>query len=238
MKNLLLAILFIGSFSVFAQPDVEAKLVSPPDGGSFTAGVQFNFDVRIINRGTVNIDAQDTIIYAPVVNGSLIQTAQGVPLVYTAQATINSGDSATFSEPLNLSGGTPGQLTFCAIVAVAGNGWTGVMESDTVNNLGCNMVNYNGGSVSNPEFTVVETIDNSYFAGGIYHIEMENISFVDQPLFRVFNITGQEVMSTRLMASGNRLNQEVELHNLNRGVYIIQIMNGSNSVSTKKIVVN
>lgn len=237
MKNLLLSALFLIGFSAFAQPDIAVKLVSPPDGGSFSAGVQFNFDVRIVNSGTVDIDAMDTIFYAPVINGQFVNTASGNPLIFVAQSTINAGDSATFSQPLNLSGGSSGTLNFCALAAVAGAGWSGVVESDTTNNLDCNSVTYNA-TVSSPEFTLVEFVDNSYFANGVYHVQMQDAVISETPVFRLYNITGQEVYSTRLNANGDNINEEVRINGLNSGVYIVQIISGSRALSTRKIVVN
>jgi len=237
MKNLLLLALFLIGFTSFAQPDIAVKLVSPPDGGSFTAGVQFNFDVRIINSGTENIDAMDTILYAPVINGQFVNTSSGNPLILVAQSTINAGDSATFSQPLNLFGGSSGNLNFCATSIILGAGWTGVVESDTTNNTDCNSVTYNA-SVSSPEFTVVEFVDHSYFANGIYHVKMQDAVISEIPVFRVYNITGQEVYSTRLNVNGDNINEEISLNGLNRGVYIVQVLSGSRALSTRKIVVN
>lgn len=237
MKNFLLSVLFLISASAFAQPDIEVKLVSPADGSSFTAGVAFNFDVRIINRGTVNIAATDTILFAPVINGSFINSG-GNPLIYISQTAISTGDSALLSESLNLSGGASGQLNFCAIGAVNGPGWTGVVEGDTTNNLGCNMVNYDAGAIGTSEFTVVDFVDDSYFANGVYHVEMLDAAITAQPVLRVYNITGQEILRTELRVNGTSISQEVSLNSLNQGVYIVQVLSGSNSLSTRKIIVN
>jgi hypothetical protein len=238
MKNLLLSALFLVGFSAFAQPDVAVKLVSPPDGGSFTAGVQFNCDIRIINKGTVDIDAMDTVLYAPQINGQLIN-AGGAPLIWFSTGTaINAGDSTTFSNTLNLSGGSSGNLNFCAITAVIGAGWNGVPESDTVNNVDCNSVTYDAGSVSTAEFKVVDFVDNSFFANGIYHVDMQDAVVNERPVLRVYNITGQEVYMTDLNANGDNINQEVSLNGLNKGVYIVQVLSGSRALSTRKIMVN
>ena len=238
MKNLLLSALFLVSFAAFAQPDIEVKLISPPSGGSFTAGVAFNFDVRIINKGTVNIGANDSILYAPVINNSFINSG-GVPLVFLGQTAIAAGDSAMLSESLNLTGGSTGTVTFCAFgLAVLGPGWTGVPESDTTNNLGCNQVNYNAGGIGTSEFTLVEFVDESYYSNGVYHVEMRDAVITSQPVIRVYNITGQEVIASELVANGKSISQEVSLNTLNQGVYIVQVLSGSNSLSTRKIVVN
>lgn len=237
MKNLLLSVVFLIGVSAFAQADIEVKLVSPANGGSFTAGVAFNFDVRVVNKGTVDIDAADSIIYAPTINGSFINSG-GNPLVYFSQAVVNAGDSTVLSQSLNLSGGSSGQVNFCAIAVVTGAGWTGVVESDTTNNLGCNTVSYNAGAIGTAEFRVVDFVDDSFFANGVYHVEMQDAVISGQPVLRVYNITGQQVMITELVASGDNINQEVSLNSLNQGVYIVQVVSGSRSLSTRKIVVN
>ncbi|MDZ7849203.1 MAG: hypothetical protein U5L96_22165 [Owenweeksia sp.] len=67
MKNLLLALLVMIGMSAFAQPDIEVTLMSPAASGSIVSGTQFNFDVKIENKGTVAIDAMDTIIFASLI---------------------------------------------------------------------------------------------------------------------------------------------------------------------------
>lgn len=237
MKNLLLSALCLISFAAFSQADVAARMVNPADGGSFSAGVQFNFEARLINSGTVDITANDTILYAPVINGQFINSG-GAPLIYFSTGTaVTAGDSISFSQPLNLSGGSSGNLNFCVIVDVIGPNWNGVVESDTTNNLDCNSVTYNA-TVSSPEFTLVEFVDDSYFSNGVYHVQMKDAVISEAPVFRVYNITGQEVYSTMLNANGDNINEEVRLNSLNRGVYIVQVLSGSRALSTRKIVVN
>ncbi len=237
MKNFLLSVLFLVSASAFAQADIEVKLINPPEGGSFVAGVQFNFDVRIVNKGTVDIDAMDSVLYAPVINGQFINSG-GVPLIFLSQTPINAGDSLTISESLNLSGGSSGTLNFCAIAAVSGAGWSGVVESDTTNNQDCNSVTYDAGGVGSAEFTVVDFVDNSFFSNGIYHVEMKDAILSGQPVLSVYNITGQPVYSTELNVTGNDISEEISLNSLKKGVYIVQVLSGSHSLSTRKIVVN
>ncbi|MDZ7849204.1 MAG: hypothetical protein U5L96_22170 [Owenweeksia sp.] len=86
-----------------------------------------------------------------------------------------------------------------------------MMESDTTNNQNCNSVSYDAGSVSNAEISIVESIDESYFANGVYHVRMKNYSISEQPVLRVYNITGVEVFNSALSYNGNSIEQDVAL---------------------------
>ncbi len=235
MKKSLLAFFTMASIAAFAQPDVEAVLTSPANNGTITAGVQFSFDVTINNVGTEPIDLSDSIIVAPTVGGNYINSG-GNPLIWLTQQAIPVGGSYTFSNPLNLSGGTAGNLNFCAVVAVTGAGWTGVTEANTANNESCNTVTYdNGMAVS--ELSVAVAGDKSFFANGVYHVRMENQTFKSTPSLVVFDITGAQVMSSSLVAQGGEVNQEVNLSQLPKGIYLVKVLGGVD-LAAKKIAID
>lgn len=240
MKKLLLSAFSLAfGFGAMAQPDISIRMTSPADNSTITAGTQFNFDVVITNTGNEPIDANDTILYAPTINGSLLGNGQGGSVVYgSITSTLAVGDSISFSETLNLSGGQSGTLNFCAIAVVTGQGWSGVTESDTLNNEDCASVTYNSGNISTSEFTLASASDNSYFSNGVYHVRLENFAFIDGANVRVINIAGAEVYNTTINSQGNKVEQELNLTSLNGGIYIVQISNGKEIISTKKIMVD
>lgn len=239
MRKILLALTFGISSVALAQPNVSVTLNTPAANDNISDGTQFTMDFTIANNGTVAIAATDSIIYAPVVNGSFLAGQGGGPLLYLNQQAIPVGGSVTISRPFGLTGGSTGTLSFCAFVDVWGPLWNGVVESDTTDNLSCNTVNYTtgGGTVSTAEFTVISPSDDSYYANGTYFVRMSNQSFVSTPSLVVYNITGVEVFRTELSGNGSDIDQNVALNGLSKGIYIVTIKDDANILSSKKIAV-
>ncbi len=238
MKKILLSFFSVVTFGAFAQADVSARLASPAANATITAGTQFNFDVVIKNEGTEPVDMQDTLFYLPVINGSYLGNGQGGIVGWGIFTTINPGDSITESRQLNISGGSSGNLTFCAEVIVVGAGWTGVTETDTVNNIGCNPISYNaGGGVSISEISLVNSMDNSYYNNGTFFVRMANYSFDNRAEMKVYNTMGAEVFSSELAPNGSSLVQDVDLSQLDNGIYIVKVAGGNNAAVTHKIMV-
>lgn len=235
MKKLILALAFGVSTAAFAQPDVAITLTSPANNSTITAGTAFNFDVTITNNGTEPIDANDSIIFAPIINNNYINSG-GNPLVYLEQQAVPVGGSVNITRSLNLSGGSSGQLNFCGVVVMRGAGWLNVTESDATNNQSCNTVTYSSGTVSAEEFTVVSPIDESYFSNGVYHVRMSNQSIIGSTSLVVYNIAGAEVIRTELTSNGSDIDQDVNIEGLNKGIYLVEVQGLANR-SVKKIVV-
>ena len=236
MRKILLALTIGVSSVAFAQPNIKATLSSPAANSTITAGTQFNFDVLIENTGTEAIDVNDSIIFAPVLNGSFL-TSGGNPVIYLEQQAIPVGGSVTVTRPLNITGGSSGQVNFCALTAIWGAGWNGVTESDTTDNFPCSTVTYNaGGSVGTSEFSIVSPSDDSYFANGTYFVRMTNQSFVSTPTLVVYNIAGVEVFRSELSSNGSAIDQNVAINGLAKGIYVVEIQ-GLSAKTVKKIVV-
>jgi len=140
MRKILLALTFGISTVAFAQPNISVTLSSPAANSTINAGTQFNFDVVISNTGTVAVAATDSIIFAPVLNGSFLSSG-GNPVIYLEQQAIPVGSSITVTRPLNISGGASGQINFCSLTEIWGPLWN-VAESDTTDNFPCNTVTY------------------------------------------------------------------------------------------------
>lgn len=237
MRKILLALICGISSVAMAQPNVTVTLNSPAANDNISDGTPFTFDFIVANTGTVAITAADSIIYAPVVNGSLLAGQGGGPLLYLNQQAIPVGGSVTISRSFGLTGGSTGPLSFCAFVDVWGPLWSGVTESDTTDNISCNTVNYTtGGTVGTSEFAVASPSDDSYFANGTYFVRMSNQSFVSSPILVVYNITGVEVFRSELSGNGSAIDQNVNINGLSKGIYLVEVQ-GLATKSVKKIAV-
>lgn len=234
MKKILLALTLGFSVAALAQPNITVTLSNPVANSTITAGSQFTFDVLIANTGTVAVAATDSIIFAPVLNGSFL-TSGGNPVIYLDQQAIPVGGSVTVTRPLNISGGSSGQISFCALAEVWGPNWN-VTESDTTDNLDCSTVTYNANSVSTSEFTVVTPSDESYFANGTFFVRVENQSFVGATSLSVYSISGAEVYNVSLSNDGSSINEDVNLSGLNKGIYLVEVKGLANR-SVKKIAI-
>lgn len=237
MKKVLFSIFLGASFAAMAQPDLEVTLTAPANNGTITAGTQFNFDVTFTNKGTVAIDAQDSIIFAPVINGSLLGSSGGGSVVYLEQQAIPVGGSISVTRPLQISGGSSGSWNFCAFAVVTGNGWSGVTESDTINNEDCITLTYDAGSnIGMSELTFTQAVDDSYYANGTYFVRMENQVLTNTPSLVVYNLAGVKVFSTSLQNDNTTINQDVVIEGLTSGVYLVEVQGLANRV-VRKIVI-
>lgn len=234
-KSVLVILMCVFGLSTWAQADVAVRLVSPANNGSITAGTQFAFDIWVKNEGNVAVTAQDSIIVIPLVNGSPLNN-QGQALVFYEQTAIAAGDSANVTRNMTISGGSSGMINWCAFIFMRGPNWTGVSETDSTNNMDCHDVNYDAGSMSTGTFSVNQAEDNSYFANGTYFIDMEGYAFGQKTELRVYTLTGQEVHRELLQSNGQRLQQEVTMPALSRGVYIFRIADEKNIHSARKVV--
>lgn len=247
MKKVLLSLFALCSFGAFAQADVAITLDAPAAGSTLGPGQAFDFDVTITNLGSVDITASDTVVYAPALNGSLLTSGnppQNIVYDFTGTTIAAGGGTETRSHSftgLNISGASAMQVDFCGLVAVLGPNWTGVTESDTTNNESCNTVNYDPNSVSIGEHVMSaslqrEALDNSFYANGIYTLEVSNLESGAAEI-NVISITGQTMLSTVKEIQNHELKGSLELESLSKGVYIVSITLEGNRISAKKIVV-
>lgn len=61
-----------------AQNDLGINMTSPAAGSTVGPGVSFDFDVTITNVGSQAVTTNDTVIYFPLLNGSLLYTSKVV----------------------------------------------------------------------------------------------------------------------------------------------------------------
>ena len=166
MKKLVLFVFTLTlSVAAYAQPNLAVAVDSPAT--AISSGQQFTFAWTVKNTGTVAFNTTDTIYFLPVINGGYVNNGSGNAVVwgYTNQS-IPVGDSLTFSRPWGLSGGSSTTFELCMDHIAFGAAWTGVTESDTLDNE-CMMVQYT--TVGMSEFRELHMEDNSYYANGIYY---------------------------------------------------------------------
>jgi len=135
MKATVLALIATAG-SVFAQnADIAITQTSPTQNQTVGPGVPFQFNGTVANTGALAISAQDTIVYAPLLNGQLL-TSGGQPVVYFQVTAVAPGANTTFTHNVGglNAGTTAGQLEWCAFGLVVGPNWNNVVESDTLNN--------------------------------------------------------------------------------------------------------
>lgn len=239
MKKILLSFFSVAVFGAFAQNDLAVTLSAPTMGTTITAGTAFTWDADITNLGTEPIDAADTIIYAPQINGSFIGNGQGGVVAYARTGiSLTTGQSTNVTNSLNLSGGSSGTFDFCVVAIPRGMGWTGVVQSDTTNDAGCNQVTYDAGSsVSVSEWTLLSTKDNSFYNNGVFHVRMSDYNFTTNTVLKVYNMTGAVVYSVQLANNGSSIEENVNLASLKNGMYIVRINGGAKANATHKILV-
>lgn len=242
--------LALASLPAFAQNDVSIRLLQPQANAIVGPGQSFNFEVVIKNEGTQDVTAQDTVIFFPTVNGNTLITVDPSTgdtnlVAFGFTGPLNAGDSVVLSESfggLTLGGNPGGTVQYCGVVNVLGPNWRGITEDDENNNTSCNDVTYQtGGSVSVNELFArnsaeLQLQDNSYYAAGQYHIEVDNVvaaraemSFVD--------LTGRTVVTALLDPSGGQIRDIVAVPELGQGVYLAVLKLDGQVRSTRKFFV-
>lgn len=239
MKKLLLAITLGVSTIGFSQADVAVTLNSPAAGSTISSGTQFSIDFTVSNVGTEAIDANDSIIIYPKINGSYLPNPNNpnVALATYTQQAIPAGSTGNVTFNFGLQGGQDATYDFCIEVLMRGAGWTGVTEANTTDNEGCNTVNYVvSGGVGIGELRAISAVDESYYANGIYHVRMKYQSLVGATSLSVYSISGAEVYNVSLSNDGSSIDEDVNLSGLKKGIYLVEVKGLSNR-SVKKIAI-
>ena len=231
MKKLLLLGLGLISLAVTAQtmPDIEVTIMKPVANANLEAGTTFDYEIQIKNTGTTAITTTDSIINLPLWNGSTIGSGPST-VVWLELVSIAPGASVTITHPLNLTGGTTGQMSFC------GYAFLFEEESDTTNNMSCNTTNWDA-RISVGEFELLKIEDNSFYNAGAYNVKLENATAYDNASLVVFNISGQEILVQELEMNNGKIDQRVELGNIPSGIYLMNIKSSAGMISTQKVMV-
>lgn len=245
MKKILLALTFGISTVAFAQADLGVTLNSPMANDVIGPNSAFTVSFDVTNPGTEDIDLLDTVFFQMSLNGSPLSVNGGTRFYVDSVSIPANGGTYAISFPpltLNIPGQTMTTMSFCVDVEAEGIGWTGVADADLTNNQDCATVTYDPNTIGISENGLVATveaklIDNSFFANGIYHVEMSNVvASSTATAIAVYDLTGKEVFNAPLSVSANAINEEVSL-NLNKGIYIVTIKGNDSILSSKKIVV-
>lgn len=238
MKKILLSTLFT-SFSILAiaQANVSVTMDSPVAGANLASGQSFNFDVTITNSGIEPIDIMDSILIIPTVNGNSISSGGGILGWINQDPIAASGGTATYSWPITLTGGADGAINFCAIVAVRGAGWSGVVESDTTDNLSCSTVNWSTGTIGMSEIRLASLEDNSFYNNGVYNVRLTSANSTQKMTFELINLTGKVIQSNTFDVINSEVSEDIALKSPSKGIYIARLTSNGKAISTKKIIV-
>lgn len=250
MKRVLLSLAVLFSMAGYAQNDLGISLNQPMANSTIGPGLQFTFDVSISNNGTQAVTLNDTVLYYPTLNGSLLtvsQNGQNVPVVFSITGTaINNGDTENRSvnfAGLNISNASAMSIDFCGGVIAIGPNWSGVTESDTTNNLDCVSLNYdpNGGNVGLVENVLFSTetpsiIDGSYSDGKTYFVHLYNMTEASATVSFV-NLTGRTILSQSFEANGGEVAAEISLNNLPKGIALALVTVNGQRINAKKVIV-
>lgn len=239
MKKLLLSGLF-SALSIFAvaQSDVSVTIDAPTAGANLAAGTAFTFDVTVTNNGTTAITAMDSIYVIPTVNGSAIGLSNGGILGWIySQPVASNGGTATFSNSMNLTGGVTGPINMCGVLVMRGPNWTGVVESDTTNNVSCANVNWTNGTIGISEFAIATLTDDSYYSNGVYNVRLNAADAQSNMTFELISLTGKVVQTATFSTKGSQVSEDITLTAPSKGIYIARITSAGKPVSTRKVVV-
>ena len=226
-----------------AQNDLAITLNSPTQGSTMGPGIPLDFEVTITNTGTADVTTNDTILYAPLLEGNLL-TSGGVPVIYIVVGPLNAGQSTTeltsFPGGLNLTNAPAGTYEWCGLVDAVGPNWRGIAESDTTNNLDCADITYDpAGAVSIEENLLearIKPINSSYYHDGQLHIRVANIPAGESVQHSVYDLNGRLVLQGDASSSNYSVDADLPM-NLPAGLYILHLEHNGEAVGHSKLLV-
>lgn len=233
-----------------AQNDLSIDMTSPAAGTTLGPGLGFDFDVTITNLGTQAVTSSDTLIFYPLLNGSLlvtVQNGQQVPIAFPlTNLTMNTNDtesrSVTFGG-LSISNGSATNVDFCGGVIAIGPNWSGVTESDTTNNTDCESLAYDpaGGNVGLAENVIfnqggLPVLDGSFSDGSVFHVNVYNLTS-PQAVISFVDLTGRTVYREVFEANGSEISAEISLADMPSGILLSVLEVDGKQVNAKKFIV-
>lgn len=252
MKKILLTLALSASlFVASAQNDLSIAMTSPSAGTTLGPGLAFDFDVTITNLGSQAVSTTDTVIYYPLLNGSLLVTTQGgqqVPIAFSITGTtMNTNDTESRSISfggLSIQNGMATNVDFCGGTFAIGSNWNGVTESDTTNNTDCQSLPYdpNGGTIGLAENVLysqgsLAVLDGSYSDGTTFYTNVYNLRGSEQVVVSFVDLTGRTVYYQRYTASGNQIRSEISLNDMPKGILLAVLEVDGKQINAKKIIV-
>ena len=247
MRKILLSLSALLAFGVAtAQNDLSIVLNSPSASSTVGPGLPLSFNVTITNLGTVDVLPADTIIFAPQYNGGYLTGPNGVIAYFITGVTITTNDMETRAVNFggfSIQGATAGNVDFCAtIVRVSGANWSGVVESNIVNNTSCNSVAYDPGSTvglaENLIYAEAKSLlvsDASYASGSTYFVEAYNLASASATVTFV-DLTGRTLLTQEFAVNNSELKGQMSLASLPQGIVLAVLSVDGQAVSTKKVM--
>ncbi len=235
MKKFLLSLAVVATLGASAQGDLSVSITSPGNGSSITAGTAFDFNGTVTNNGTMahnGFAGGDTIVYAPLFNGSFLGTSGGGVVAWYMTDMIGAGGNASFSQSLNIQGGSSGPIEICAYIEAFGTSYTGFIQDTSAN---CANVTYDNGMAIG-EIRLKETFDNSFFSNGKYIVQVSSRINLINPSIEIVDINGRVVFLTDLTANGGEIRDELDLNTLANGMYIVRLRTEQGLISINKIM--
>lgn len=250
MKKALFFVATLFAGGMFAQNDLEINMTSPNSSATFGPNAPMQWDVTVTVKGSQGLTGNDTLVYAPRLNGNLLtvnQNGNPVSLVYTSVGPI-SGNGGTFSDSRSLGitfdPNQAARVEVCGVVGAVGPNWRGITEDDTTNNVSCDSADYDpnaGSGMSAAEVQAfakqeVDILDGSFYAQGIYNVKVYNI-FESQATLRLVDLTGRKIREYQLTSSNGEINREIPLHELDRGVILAVLEVNGRVINTRKVMI-
>lgn len=233
---------FFCSTLLFGQANLTVTMPSPTQGQAIGPNAGFDFVITVANTGSVDLTAMDTVTFAPLVEGNVLQDQTGAPLIFNYLGPINAGssrtDTITFSS-FAVQGLGAATLEFCAVAFANGPNFSGIFgESDTTDNVDCSDVNYDPNAVSIAEDQITYRIapkNTSYYSNGQLYIRVARVPEENVEM-KVYDLNGRLVMNEQLSSSNYELKQDV-MFNMSKGIYIMTLSAGSYSYGSTKFMV-
>lgn len=248
-----LALLMMLAVGAFAQRDInlEVTLVSPTASTTISAGNSFNILAVVKNLGPDSLRTTDSTLWFMSLSG------QGLPFTFGSTTgvfwlrfnrSLKVNDTMQFNFPnrvLNYSQNVDSQRTMCfnALPTFDGGGNDTVADNDLTNNTSCVTLTFKANFASNvdeifvSEAGVSEAVVYPNPANKFTNVHV-NMAYNADVFVRVLDITGRTVLTTpaQFMEKGDH-KIELDLQNLQSGMYIYQVQMGKD-VASGKIMIN
>ncbi len=203
--------------SDFADDVGAYSFVSPGPTTPYTTAE--TVEVMIYNYGNT---AQSNFDVELRLDGTLVATE-----TFTGTLAPNSSQSFTFAQTVDLS--TPNETYELEVRTILGG------DQDSSND-----------PVSKEFFNEVLSIDNAAFEdtrllvypkeNRVYEIKVSTYQDFGNVNYRILNVLGQEVFYGAMEQFGNGYQAQVDMGSVSKGIYIVELNNGKNTLSKKLLV--
>lgn len=225
MKKLLFSLLtsFV-PLSVVAQSDISIVFNTPMEGSTITSGEAFNLNFEVVNAGSNNVFAGDTIFLAYSIGNQIVEGSARY-LTLTEDLAPNGASGNIGSEDTSLTfSGLEGNAEFCLVVVYGPvNDSFAETDPNKVNNTSCKTFYFTGGA--NVSIDEEERILNS-----VYPNPVSTSVYFDIPkanTVEIYDISGR-MLKKIYFTDGQQ--QEVSLEDFSSGMYVYRVKNIENEI--------